>query len=56
MGDKQVSVCPLYYMSARELRALREYRDQQLAMSFIHFYFSPAGALFLYVTKKDGSL
>lgn len=54
IGDKQPPVCPLYGMSARVLRMLREYLDKHCANGFIQSFFSPAGSPVLIVAKQDG--
>ena len=43
-------------MSKDELATLKEYIDENLAMSFIPHSKSAAGASILFVKKKDGSL
>jgi hypothetical protein len=47
---------PLYALSATELKALREYLDENLSRGFIRPSSSPAGAPILFVKKKDGTL
>jgi hypothetical protein len=47
---------PIYGLSEPELQALREYLIENLAKGFIRLSKSPAGALILFVKKKDGSL
>ena len=47
---------PIYSLSGPELKALREYLDENLAKGFIQHSQSPAGAPILFVKKKDGSL
>ena len=47
---------PLYNLSERELRILREYIEESLANGRIRYSNSPAGAPILFVPKKDGSL
>ena len=47
---------PLYNFSADELKVLREYIEEQLAKGFIQPSSSPAGALVLFVPKKDRGL
>ena len=58
--DLQEGVCPhfgpLYAFSAPELKALRDYLDENLEKGFIQPSKSPAGATILFVKKKDGSL
>jgi hypothetical protein len=43
-------------LSLRELVALKEFLKKNLAKGFIREFKSPAGALILFVLKKDGSL
>ena len=43
-------------MSEKELKALKDYIDDMLGKGFIRSSNSPAGALVLFVKKKDGSL
>jgi hypothetical protein len=47
---------PLYTLSEVELKALRDWLDENLAKGFIQPSKSPAGAPILFVKKKDGSL
>ncbi|KAI7299779.1 hypothetical protein KC315_g17470, partial [Hortaea werneckii] len=47
---------PLYSMSERELRTLREYLEMALQNGWIRRSASEAGAPILFVPKKDGSL
>lgn len=47
---------PLYNLSARELRVLRDYLAESLANGRIRHSNSPAGAPILFVPKKDGTL
>ncbi|KAJ8324255.1 hypothetical protein O5D80_8742 [Batrachochytrium dendrobatidis] len=47
---------PLYSLSEPELKALRDYLDENLANGFIQPSTSPAGSPILFVKKKDGSL
>jgi hypothetical protein len=47
---------PIYGLSEPELKALREYIDENLSRSFIRASSSPAAAPILFVRKKDGSL
>ncbi len=47
---------PIYSLSEVELKALREYLDENLSKGFIRSSSSPAGAPILFVKKKDGSL
>jgi hypothetical protein len=43
-------------LSPRELIALKEFLEKNLAKGFIQEFKSPAGALILFALKKDGSL
>ena len=47
---------PIYQLSEKELKVLKEYVDDNLAKGFIKPSTSPAGSLVLFVPKKDGSL
>ncbi|SAL95633.1 hypothetical protein, partial, partial [Absidia glauca] len=47
---------PIYNLADNELKALREYLDENLAKGFIRHSQSPAGAPILFVKKKDQSL
>ena len=47
---------PLYNLSQRELKVLREYLDNALLQGLIRHSTSPAGAPVLFVPKKDGGL
>ena len=47
---------PLYNLSEYELGVLKEYLDKNLHSGFITRSKSPAGALILFIKKKDGSL
>ena len=47
---------PIYALSAKELEALRDYLDENLAKGFIRPSTSPAGYLILFVLKKDSKL
>src|SRR5690606_37134238 len=47
---------PLYSLSQNELKALREWLDENLSKEFIRASSSPAGAPILFVKKKEGSL
>ena len=53
---KQPPYGPLYNLSPRELRILREYLKEALNKGWIRYSNSPAGAPILFVPKKDGSL
>ena len=45
-----------YSLSQSELKSLREFLDEHLAMDFIHPSQSPGGAPVLFARKKDGLL
>ncbi|KAH0603992.1 uncharacterized protein H6S33_007023 [Morchella sextelata] len=47
---------PIYGLSQIELKALREYLDENLPKGFIRASESPAGAPILFVKKNDGTL
>jgi hypothetical protein len=47
---------PIYGLSEPKLQALRDYFTENLAKGFIQHSKSPAGALILFVKKKDDSL
>jgi RNase H-like domain found in reverse transcriptase/Reverse transcriptase (RNA-dependent DNA polymerase)/Integrase zinc binding domain/Chromo (CHRromatin Organisation MOdifier) domain len=47
---------PIYGLSEVELKALREYLDENLGKGFITASSSPAGAPILFIKKKDGNL
>ena len=47
---------PIYSLSQSELKSLREFLDEHLAMDFIHPSRSLGGALVLFACKKDGLL
>ena len=47
---------PIYPLSPRELDALREFLEENVAKGFIRESTSPAGAPILFAPKKDGSL
>ena len=47
---------PIYSLSELELKALRDYINENVAKGFIRHSTSPAGAPILFVKKKDGSL
>ena len=53
---KQPTFEPVYSCSEKELQALREYLDENLAKGFIHESSSPAGYPILFVPKKNGKL
>ena len=47
---------PIYQLSEKELKVLKEYIDDNLQKGFIKPSTSPAGSPVLFVPKKDGSL
>ena len=47
---------PLYNLSKHKLGVLKDYIEKNLQSGFITHSKSPAGALILFVKKKDGSL
>jgi transposase InsO family protein len=47
---------PIYNLSQRELKALREYLEEATALGYIRPSESPAGAPILFVPKSDGTL
>jgi hypothetical protein len=47
---------PMYPLSPRELVALKEFLEENLAKRFIQESKSPAGTPILFAPKKDGSL
>ena len=53
---KKPSYGPIYALSETELKALREYLDENLKKGFIQPSTSPAGYPILFVPKKDGKL
>lgn len=53
---KQPPFGPIYSLSEVELKALREWLDENLSKGFIRASQSPAGSPILFVKKKDGSL
>ena len=46
----------IFSLSIPELKALREWLDENLSKGFIRASLSPAGAPILFVKKSDGSL
>jgi hypothetical protein len=56
MEGKEPPYGPLYNLSSRELKLLREYLEQALYNGWIQHSISPAGAPILFVPKKDGTL
>ena len=55
-GDKQPTFGPIYALSEKELKVLRQYLDENLKKGFIRESKSPAGYLILFAPKKDGTL
>ena len=53
---KKLTHSPIYALSAKELEALRDYLDKNLAKGFIRLSTSPAGYPILFVPKKDSKL
>ena len=53
---KKSTHSPIYTLSAKELEALRDYLDENLAKGFIRSSTSPAGYPILFVPKKDSKL
>ena len=53
---KKPTHSPIYALSAKELEALRDYLDENLAKGFIRPSTSLAGYPILFVPKKDGKL
>ena len=53
---KKPTYGPIYALSETELKALREYLDENLKKGFIRPSTSPAGYLILFVPKKDRKL
>ena len=53
---KKPTHSPIYALSAKELEALRDYLDENLAKRFIRPSTSPAGYPILFVPKKDSKL
>ena len=53
---KKPTHSPIYTLSAKELEALRNYLDKNLAKGFIRPSTSPAGYPILFVPKKDSKL
>jgi predicted DNA-binding protein YlxM (UPF0122 family) len=56
IGGKEPPYGPIYALSEKELKALREYLDSSLEKGWIRRSTSPAGAPILFVPKKDGGL
>ena len=55
IDDKQPPYGPIYSLGPVELETLKPYIETNLANSFIRPSKSPAGALILFIRKKDGS-
>ena len=53
---KKPTHSPIYTLSAKELKALRDYLDKNLAKGFIRLSTSLAGYLILFILKKDSKL
>jgi transposase InsO family protein len=53
---KQPTFGPLYGLSEKELKTLKDYLDKSLKKGYIRPSTSPAGYPILFVPKKDGSL
>ena len=53
---KEVPFGPIYTLSAKELRVLREYLESSMAKGWIRKSKSPAGAPILFSPKKDRTL
>ena len=47
---------PIYLLSPRELAALKEFLEENLAKGFIREFKSPTGTLILFIPKKDNGL
>lgn len=47
---------PIYSLTSDEIKALKEYIEENLARGFIQHSKSPVGAPILFVKKKDGTL
>jgi hypothetical protein len=56
IDGKQPPFGPLYNLSEKELKVLKDYTDEFLNKKFIRASKSPAGAPVLFTKKKDGSL
>ena len=56
MLGKEPTFGPIYALSEKELKTLREGLDKDLARGFIRKSTSPAGYPILFVPKKDGLL
>ena len=56
MPGKEPTFGPIYALSEKELKTLREGLDKDLARGFIRKSTSPAGYPILFVPKKDGLL
>jgi hypothetical protein len=56
LPEKEPLYRPIYLLSPRELIALKEFLEENLAKRFIRESKSPAGAPILFALKKDSSL
>ena len=56
VNGKKPPYNPLYNLSQRELKVLREYLNNALFQGLIRHFISSTGAPVLFVSKKDGSL
>jgi len=56
MDEKEPLYGPLYSLSTRELRVLREYITKELKSGRIRYSTSPIGAPLLFVPKPNGEL
>ena len=55
INDQEPPFGKIYNMSTNELEALKSYIDEMLGKGFIRSSNSPAGALVLFVKKKNGT-
>ena len=56
LNNKQLPYGPIYSLGPVEIETLKTYIEANLANGFIRLSKSPAGALILFIQKKDGSL